>query len=90
MFVTVVAIMCKLIVPGPMSADRDCAPQESRVEEIVTNSDLTPELTFIDCQIHGIANVAKWKSEHPLYHSDKWRIAQVKCAPGHYEIRGAV
>lgn len=77
MFITIVAILCSLTIQG------------SCVEEIVTDSNMDPDVTFQGCQIYGQAGIAKWMSESPLYHS-KWRLDSWKCIPGHYEIRGRV
>lgn len=89
MFVTVAVVMCKLMVAHPtLAPDRDCTAEESRVEEIVTDSDLDEHVDFFSCQIRGQIIVADWKGKNPLYHGDRWRVARVKCAPGHYEIRG--
>lgn len=76
MFVTVVAVLCQLA--GPLC-----------VEEIVTDSTMDEHVTFQNCMVGGQAPIAKWMSEHPLYHA-KWRLDRYKCAPGHYEIRGRV
>jgi len=77
MFVTVAAVLCHLLAGQPVC-----------VEEIVTDSNLTPELTWIGCTILGQGPIAKWKSEHPIYRKDEWYIEKYKCAPGHYEIKG--
>ncbi|MBR0714110.1 hypothetical protein [Bradyrhizobium liaoningense] len=77
MFVTVVAILCHL---GAAAAG-DC------VEEIVTDSNMTPDITFQECLKGAQAPLAKWMGDHPLYHSN-WRIDRYKCVPGHYEIKG--
>jgi hypothetical protein len=77
MFVTVVAVLCHL---GGPAAD-------SCVEEIVTDSNMTPDITFQECMKGAQAPLAKWMGEHPLYHSN-WRIERYKCVPGHYEIKG--
>lgn len=89
MLVTVVAVLCQLQVAHPtLAADRDCTSEEVRVEEIVTDTDMDENVTMWSCQAGGQAPLAKWKSEHPVYHSDRWRIARVMCVPGHYELRG--
>lgn len=89
MFTTVAVVLCKLMVAQPTIApDTDCTAEEARVEEIVTDSSMDDKVDFFSCQIHGQIGVAKWKSESPLYHGGRWRIARVKCVPGHYEIRG--
>lgn len=87
MFTTVVAVMCYLSAARTIAADRDCTDEEISVEEVVTDTNLTPELTFQGCMI-GQPAVAKWKSEHSLYHGDRWRVARIRCVPGHYEPRG--
>ena len=51
MFVTVVAVLCQISGVG-------C------VEEIVTDSNLTPEITFLECVQSGQAPLAKWITEH--------------------------
>ena len=77
MFVTVVAVLCHL---GGLAAD-------SCVEEIVTDSNMTPEITFHHCIKGAQAPLAKWMDGHPIYRSN-WRIERYKCVPGHYEISG--
>lgn len=89
MFVTVVAVVCHLlVVPPTIAPDADCTAEEARVEEIVTTSELDPDIDFFKCQVQGQVGVADWKSHHPIYFKPSWRIARVKCVPGHYEIRG--
>lgn len=89
MFTTVVAVMCHMMVEQPTIApDRDCTAEEARVEEIVTDSDLDEHVDMFTCQSSGQAALAKWKSEHAVYHSGAWRVARVKCVPGHYEPAG--
>ena len=56
MFVTVVAVLCQISGVG-------C------VEEIVTDSNLTPDITFLECVQGAQAPLAKWMTEHPIYHS---------------------
>lgn len=91
MYVTVVAILCKLVVAQPtLAPDADCTAEETRVEEIVTDSTVDEFADFFSCMVQGQIGVAKWKSENPLYHADRWRVARVKCVPGKYEIRGRV
>jgi hypothetical protein len=90
MQVTVVAILCHLLTPAAtLAPDRDCTAEEVRVEEIVTDTDLDPSVTFQGCMIGGQAALAKWKGEHPIYSRAGWRVGRVLCVPGHYEIRGA-
>lgn len=79
MFVTVVAILCHMgAAPG------SCVEE---IEEIVTDSNLTPQITFQQCAMGAQAPLAKWMSEHPIYHAN-WRLERYKCVPGHYEIKG--
>jgi hypothetical protein len=77
MFVTVVAVLCHLLVGNSICE-----------EQIVTDSNLTSGLTFMDCMAGAQAPLAKWKGEHPIYRSDAYRIERYKCVPGHYELRG--
>jgi hypothetical protein len=77
MFVTVVAVLCHL---GGVATG-------SCIEEIVTDSNLTPDITLQQCMVGAQAPLAKWMSEHPIYHAN-WRIERYKCVPGHYEIKG--
>lgn len=77
MLVTVVAIMCQLFGNDPVC-----------IEEIVTDSTMTEGLTFFGCMAGGQAPLAKWKTEHPIYHSERWYMERYKCVPGHYEIKG--
>jgi len=89
MFVTVVAVMCHVMIEKPTIApDRDCTAEESRVEEIVTDSSLDDKVDFMGCMIHAQIGIAEWKSKHPIYLRGDWRIARIKCVPGHYEPRG--
>ncbi|MBR0903441.1 hypothetical protein [Bradyrhizobium liaoningense] len=77
MFVTVVAVLCRL----------SAASSGSCVEEIVTDSNMTPEISMMQCAISAQAPLAKWMGEHPIYHAN-WRLERYKCVPGHYEIKG--
>ncbi len=77
MFVTVVAVLCRL----GAAASGGC------VEEIVTDSNMTPEMSMMQCAIGAQAPLAKWMGEHPIYHAN-WRLDRYKCVPGHYEIKG--
>lgn len=90
MYVTIVAIVCHLMVVRPtIAADMDCTPEESRIEEIVTDSTVDEFADFFGCMVQGQIGAAAWKAHHPIYHTDRWRIARIKCVPGHYEIKGA-
>src|SRR5258706_13192316 len=71
MFVTLVAVLCHVLPGGP----GDC------VEEIVTDSNQS-NITFQSCMIQGQIGIAKWMSEHPIYHAN-WTLQRYKCAPGH-------
>lgn len=89
MYVTVVAIMCHLIVASPTFApDADCTAEEASVEEIITDSSMDEFADFFGCMVQGQIGAADWKGKHPIYRSDKWRIARIKCVPGHYEVHG--
>jgi hypothetical protein len=74
MLVTLVAVLCHVSsgVPGAC------------VEEIVTDSSKS-EITLQSCMIQGQIGVAKWMSEHPIYHAD-WMLQSYRCAAGHYEL----
>lgn len=88
MIVTIAVVLCLRLAPGPLHLDRDCAPEEQTIEEIVTDSSLDEDVTFQSCMVSGQIGVAAWKASHPIYRADKWRIARIRCVPGHYEIRG--
>ena len=91
MFVTVVAVLCRLVVADPTASPQgDCTPEEARVEEIVTDSSMDERVDFFSCQIGGQQALAQWKNSHPIYRRNDWRIARLKCCPGHYEIKGSV
>ena len=77
MFVTVVAVLCRL----------SAASSGSCIEEIVTDSNMTPEISMMQCAVGAQAPLAKWMGEHPIYHAN-WRLERFKCVPGHYEIKG--
>lgn len=89
MFTTVAVVMCKLLVIAPTIApDRDCTAEESKIVEVVTDSEKDPEhVDFMSCQL-GQSGVAKWKGEHPIYYKNTWRVARVMCVPGRYEPPG--
>jgi hypothetical protein len=74
MFITLVAVLCHVSsgVPGAC------------VEEIITDSSKS-EITLQSCMIQGQIGVAKWMSEHPIYHAN-WTLQRYKCAAGHYEL----
>jgi hypothetical protein len=56
------------------------------VEQIVTDSDQTPNLSFTSCAINAQKEIAQWM-QHSKY-SEGWRLDRYKCIPGHYELRG--
>lgn len=89
MFVTVVAVLCHLITPAATIApERDCTAEESKIVEVVTDSEKDPDhVDLMACQL-GQAALAKWKGEHPIYGKNGWRIGRVMCVPGHYEVPG--
>ena len=74
MFVTLVAVLCHVLPGGPGGC----------VEEIVTDSNLS-NITFQSCAIQGQIGIAKWMSEHPIYHAN-WTLQRYKRAPGYYEL----
>jgi hypothetical protein len=91
MFVTVVAVMCHLVVAKPTIApEADCTAEEAKIEEIVTDSSMDDNVDFNSCMIHSQIGLADWKGKHPIYFKSDWRIARVKCVPGHYSPRNAV
>ena len=70
MFITLYAVMC-------LAAGGSCQP------EIVTDQYLSPEMSIGSCLgIEGEVSAQKFKDEHPLYHSDKWRLGGWKCQIG--------
>jgi hypothetical protein len=74
MFVTLVAVLCHVLPGGPGGC----------VEEIITDTNQS-NITFQSCMIQGQIGIAKWMSEHPIYHAN-WTLQRYKCAPGHYEL----
>jgi hypothetical protein len=73
-FVTVVAVMCHLL-----AGTSECR------EEVVTDSNMTVGLTVMGCMVGAQASLAKWKSEHPIYRREEYRIERYKCVPGQYK-----
>lgn len=91
MIATAVAVMCRLLVVHPtILPDRDCTAEEARVEEIVTDSDRDEHFDLFSCYLHSQIAIADWKKNHPIYFKAGWRIARIKCVPGHYVVRGSV
>ncbi|ARQ95378.1 hypothetical protein [Bradyrhizobium phage BDU-MI-1] len=91
MFVTVVAVMCKLMVAhATITPSSECTAEEAKIEEIVTDSSMDERVDFHGCMIHHQIGIAEWKGKHPIYAKDGWRVARVKCAPGRYEPKNAV
>lgn len=89
MYVTVVAVMCKLMVETrTIAPSNDCTPEEARIEEIVETTDQDPNMDVFACHIRSQIVVADWKKQHPIYFKDAWRVARVKCAPGKYTPKG--
>lgn len=70
MLVTVVAVLCHL--------------QLGCVEEIVTDSSVSPEVNMMSCQM-GEPQIVKWMSESKYR---DWRLERWKCVIGEYQIRG--
>lgn len=69
MFITVLATLCHLV-----------AGVDACVVETVTDNTLDNTLTMQSCMM-GEAYVAKWISEHPLYHTG-WRLQKWSCRIG--------
>ncbi|SHH47517.1 hypothetical protein [Bradyrhizobium erythrophlei] len=67
--ITVVAIVCSLSL--------GC------VEEIVTDSDVSPEVTMTSCMM-GESQIVKWMQESKY---KDWKLESWKCVPGRYQIR---
>ena len=76
MFVTIVAVMCLATM------------QSVCVEEIVTDSNMDNDLTFLGCMAHSQIGIADWKNKSPNYNTTRWLVDRIKCVPGHYEIKG--
>ena len=55
-------------------------------EVFVTDSNLTEGLNMMQCS-NGQPALAKWKSEHPIYRSDRYSISGYKCVLG-YQVKG--
>jgi hypothetical protein len=70
MLITIVAILCHAAI--------GCR------EVVVTDSNLSPEVNMMSCQM-GEAQIVKWlaESKYADYTLDKW-----KCVPGPYSPRG--
>jgi hypothetical protein len=87
-FTTVVAVMCRLIVAEPtLLPDTDCTAEELQDEQIVTDTNQDPRVDMFSCRINSQIGLAGWKSNHPLYFKEEWRIGRIKCVDGHYEIK---
>jgi hypothetical protein len=71
MFITIAVVICKLASPAPC------------VDEIVTDSSMDDTLTLQSCML-GQPMIAKWLSEHPLYHTG-YRVERWRCVPGKYQ-----
>ncbi|HEY6020772.1 MAG TPA: hypothetical protein VIY48_13015 [Candidatus Paceibacterota bacterium] len=76
MFITVVAVLCRLAG----AATGGC------FEEIVTDSNMTPDLTMISCAVGAQGPLAKWKEEN----YPTWSVERYKCIPGHYSPKHQV
>lgn len=71
-FITVLATLCHLTASGV----------EGCVQEIVTDNTMDATVTMQSCMM-GEAYIAKWMSEHPIYHPAKgWRLAKWGCRIG--------
>ena len=86
LFITIVAIMCHLNVNRrTIAPDTDCTSEESRVEEVITDSSMDNGVDFFSCILHAQIAVAMWKENHPIYRDSDWRVARIKCVQGHYK-----
>jgi hypothetical protein len=75
MFITLYAVMCLASATGVDS--------KSCVREIVTDQYLTPEITMMECLgVGGQISATKFKVDHPLYQSEKWRLGGWACQFG--------
>jgi hypothetical protein len=91
MFVTVVVVLCKLAVAHQtIEPSNSCTPEEYRREQVVTDTDKDPRVDLIACQINSQVAIADWKQHHPVFFKGSWRIAKIKCVPGHYFPKGAI
>lgn len=90
MFVTIAVVLCHSLVAQPTIApDRDCTAEESKIVEVVTDTDKDPDhVDFMSCSIKGQEGIAEWKEHNHTYAGHDWRIARVMCIPGHYEPPG--
>lgn len=75
--VTLIALLCSI-------ASSNCN------EVVVTNSNLDAAITFQQCLIGAQAGLAQWKTTHPIYRSDDWRIDRYKCVAGQYVAKAKI
>lgn len=86
MFVMVVVVMCHMISPGAAGTFK---PYETCREIFVTDSDQTPSLSFMSCQLSQPA-IAEWKM-NSKYADDSYRIDRIKCIPDRsYTLKDAI
>jgi hypothetical protein len=53
------------------------------VREIVTDQYLSPEISMGACLgIAGQNSATRFKEEHPLYHSERWKLGGWSCRVG--------
>jgi hypothetical protein len=72
MFITLYAVICLAV-----------ADAKTCNTEVVTDQYLSPEFTMGECLgVVGQVSARRFKEEHPLYHSEKWRLARWQCQFG--------
>jgi hypothetical protein len=77
MFITLYAVMCLA------SATPGVVDSKACVREIVTDQYLSPDISMGTCLgIAGLNSAEKFKEEHPLYHSEQWRLGGWSCRFG--------
>jgi hypothetical protein len=77
MFITLYAVMC---LAGTMPGD---ANAKACVPEIVTDQYLSSDMSMGSCMgVEGQVSAARFKNEHPLYHSENWKLGGWKCKFG--------
>ena len=77
MFITLYAVMCLASAPPGMIDSKAC------VREIVTDQYLSPDISMGTCLgAVGQNSAMKFKEEHPLYHSEQWKLGGWSCRFG--------
>jgi hypothetical protein len=91
MYVTVIAVLCKLAVAHhTIEPSGDCTPEEYRREQVVTDTDKDARVDLFACQMGSQIAIADWKQHHPTFFGAQWRVAKIKCVPGHYFPKDAI